>query len=84
MSNMTLKREGGTKRQEAARWAELHYEMDGESSQYDRDEKCIHILVRNRQIIHLKEAGVRGRIILQQKYDGNWSRIELAKGTDRW
>jgi hypothetical protein len=83
MSNMALKRKGGTKRQEAARWAELHYEMDGESSQYDRDEKCIHILVRYPQIIHLGKAGVRGRIILQQKYDGNRSWTELAKGTER-
>jgi hypothetical protein len=58
--------------------------MEGESSQYERDEKCIHILVRNPQIIHLEEAGVRGRIILQQKYDRNWSWTELAKGTDRW
>jgi len=81
MSNMALKRKGELRDRK---------QLDGQNcimrwtGQVARDEKCMHILVRNPQIIHLEEAGVCGRIILQQKYDGGRSWTELAKGRDRW
>jgi hypothetical protein len=81
MSSMALKRKGelrDRKRQDGQkcimRW----------TRQVARDEKCIQILVRNPQIVHLEEAGVRGRIILQQKYNGSRSWTELAEGAERW
>jgi len=79
---MALKRRGGGLRDRK--------QQDGQNcimrwtGQVARDEKCTDILVRNPQIIHWEEAGVRGRIILQQKYDGSRRWTELAKGTDRW
>ena len=81
MSNMALKRKGELRDRK---------QQDGQNcimrwmGQVARDEKWTHSLVRNPRIIHLEVAGVRGRIILQQKYDGSRSWTELAKGTDRW
>jgi len=81
MSNMALKRKGELRDRK---------QQDGQNcimrwtGQVARDEKCIHILVINPQIIHLEEAGVGGRIILQQKCDRSRSWTELAKGTDHW
>ena len=70
MSNMALKRKGELRDRK----------QQGGQNCIMRDEKCIHIMVRNPQIIHLEEAGVCGRIILQQKYNGSRSWTELAKG----